>query len=192
MHVPHLVLVMLASLTWAGFAVMMKAFFRCADQKTPAKTCLIFSAYICSLMELAVVILCRSRSELGGWVGVGCFGLANLIFWWSLSSHGKKHPAFAFIPTAPVSLTKTGPYRLIRHPIYSAYLLTWLAGPIATGQLWLLLPIAWMGLLYYRAAWQEEQFFSSSAFALEYAAYQKQTGMFFPRVLGWGCCLKAE
>ena len=47
-----------------------------------------------------------------------------------VAGNARKHPAFAFIPTTPVSFTKTGPYRLIRHPIYTAYLLTWLAGPV--------------------------------------------------------------
>jgi len=192
MHVPHWALVLLASLTLASFGVMMKSFFRCAGQRTAAKTCLILSALVCSLLELTVVILVRSKTGLWGWAGMACLVLANLVFWWSLSAHGKARPAFAFIPASPVSLTRTGPYRLIRHPIYSAYLLAWLAGPIATLQLWLLLPVAWMWLLYYRAGRQEEQFFSSSAYAPEYAEYRKQTGMFFPKVTGWNCCLGAE
>jgi protein-S-isoprenylcysteine O-methyltransferase Ste14 len=182
MRVPHLVMVLLASCTWASFTVMMRSFFRCADQKTPAKTFLTVSALVCTLVQLAGVIRFRPQIGLWGWVGLGCFVLANVVFWWALSSHGKARPAFAFIPTAPASLTRSGPYRIIRHPIYTAYLLSWSAAPLATGQLWLLLPIAWMLGLYIHAAWQEEKSFATSPYAADYAAYRKRTGMFLPMV----------
>src|SRR3974377_2186180 len=102
---------------------------------------------------------------MGVWNGLACYGAANVVFWWALAAHGKAHPAFAFIPVTPFSFTRTGPYRLVRHPIYSAYLLAWLAAPIVTGRWWLLLTLAWMWLLYYRAACSEEVHFSTSPFA---------------------------
>jgi protein-S-isoprenylcysteine O-methyltransferase Ste14 len=71
----------------------------------------------------------------------------------------------------------------LRHPIYSAYLLAWIAAPLATGQFWLLLPAAAMGCLYYRAARQEENSFLTSSFAPRYKDYQERTGMFLPRIV---------
>src|SRR5262249_2202493 len=81
-------------------------------------------------------------------------------------------------------LTQTGPYRVIRHPIYSAYLLAWLAGPIIAAQPWLLLTTLWMVILHYLAARQEERSFGASSFAQDYQSYRRRTGMFLPSVIG--------
>ena len=59
----------------------------------------------------------------------------------------------------------------------------WLAGPIVTGQVWLLAAVVWMWLLYYVAARQEEKHFSDTSFRKDYEDYQKRTGMFFPKVV---------
>ena len=121
-----------------------------------------------------------------GWglgLGLACYGFANLVFWSALWAHGKARPAFAFITVKPSTLTRRGPYRLIRHPIYSAYLVAWLAGSIITGQPWLLATVAWMWLLYYVAARNEEKCFAQTSFRQDYDEYRNQTGMFFPRLL---------
>jgi protein-S-isoprenylcysteine O-methyltransferase Ste14 len=110
--------------------------------------------------------------------------VANALFWWALSAHGKAHPAFAFIRVEPTSLTTAGPYRLIRHPIYSAYLFTWCAGAIISNQVWLLATVACMGLFYVSAAWQEESTFLASSLAVPYQEYRRRTGMFLPYFSG--------
>jgi protein-S-isoprenylcysteine O-methyltransferase Ste14 len=88
------------------------------------------------------------------------------------------------VPVAPQFLTQRGPYRLIRHPIYTAYLLVWLAGPVIAAQPWLLLTTLWMASLHYYAARQEEQQFARSDLAGDYAVYRRGTGMFVPSPLG--------
>jgi len=183
MRIPHLVLVLVPSLTWAGFWVAMKVAFRCTEQKTTEKTLLILSGYFCAVLQLVIVAISKNPIGLMGWIGLAGYLLANLLFWLALSAHGKTRPAFAFVPTAPSSFTYTGPYRFVRHPIYTAYLLAWLAGPLLTGNLWLLATFGWMWFLYYRAAAQEENIFSTSSYAFEYKEYKKQTGMFLPRIV---------
>jgi protein-S-isoprenylcysteine O-methyltransferase Ste14 len=81
-------------------------------------------------------------------------------------------------------LTTAGPYRLVRHPIYAAYLLAWCAGAAIAGQPWLLAPVLGMGLFYVSAARQEETSFLASAFAIPYSEYRRRTGMFVPKVTG--------
>jgi protein-S-isoprenylcysteine O-methyltransferase Ste14 len=134
-----------------------------------------------TLTQIAVLALVKRPSPLLGWTGIVCYLFANGLFWWSLFAHGKKHPAFAFVPVSPVSFTRSGPYRFIRHPIYSSYLLAWIAGAVFAGQAWLLIPVAWMWHLYNRAAQQEEQSFLTSSFAREYQKYQIRTGRFLPK-----------
>ena len=83
---------------------------------------------------------------------------------------------------APPRLKTTGPYRLVRHPIYSAYLLGWVSGALATGQWWLFICPALMAALYYLAARQEEHMILSGPLAGQYRVYCQRTGMFVPRV----------
>jgi protein-S-isoprenylcysteine O-methyltransferase Ste14 len=161
--------------------MVMRRSFRFADQKNLAKSCLTGSGVFCTVAQLVAVASTKPPTGLLPWLGVCCLLLANLLLFWALSIHGKARPAYAFVPTAPVSFAQTGPYRFVRHPIYTAYLLAWLAGPLVTGHFWLLATVGWMAFLYYRAARQEERFFSASPFAAKYQEYLKQTGMFFPR-----------
>jgi protein-S-isoprenylcysteine O-methyltransferase Ste14 len=117
-------------------------------------------------------------------VGVGLYLLAHLVYWWSLAAHGGKRPAFALVAVKPQFLTQGGPYRLIRHPIYTAYLLVWLAGPVIAAQPWLLLTTLWMASLHYYAARLEERQFAGSELAHDYALYRRRTGMFAPTPTG--------
>lgn len=179
----HFAVSIVAFITWIGFAIAMRLYFRGARKRNSAKTLLTASAAVTTLLHLAALLLFPPPAEWCAWGGIGAYLLANVIYWWALIAHGKERPSFAFLPVTPQGFTQAGPYRRIRHPIYSAYLLGWLAGPIATGQPLLLLTVAWMGFLYYRAARQEEIQFATSGVAREYAAYQRRSGMFLPRVL---------
>jgi protein-S-isoprenylcysteine O-methyltransferase Ste14 len=169
--------------TWIGFAAAMRYYFRGARQRNPAKTFLTLSAFVCTLAQLVVLCVATPASDWRLGLGLACYGLANIVFWSAVWVHGKARPAFAFIDVKPAAFTRNGPYRLIRHPIYSAYLLGWLAGPVIAGQPWLLATVAWMWLLYYVAARQEEKHFAQTAFRDDYDAYRKQAGMFLPRLI---------
>lgn len=106
------------------------------------------------------------------------FSLA--LFWWALLTNRNKPLSAVFSLDAPVHLVQQGPYRVIRHPFYSAYLLSWLAGVVATGRLWLMLTVAIMIVLYYRAARYEESKFAASALGASYRWYRSRTGLFLP------------
>jgi protein-S-isoprenylcysteine O-methyltransferase Ste14 len=79
-------------------------------------------------------------------------------------------------------LLQTGPYRYIRHPVYTAIM------TIAIGQslFFLSLPVALIalvlvGLAVYRSGLEEALLRSPVAFGAEYEAYQARTGRFLPR-----------
>jgi protein-S-isoprenylcysteine O-methyltransferase Ste14 len=185
MHAPQLIAVLVASGTWVGFA-SIKSYFRYANRRTPAKTGLMVSAFICTVVQVIAMIRARPASPVWFWLGIAGYGVANCLFWRALAAHGKSHPAFAFIRVAPASLTTAGPYRLVRHPIYTAYLLTWCAGAAICAQPWLLLTVGCMGVFYGSAAHQEEKTFLASGFGPAYQAYRGRTGMFFPKLSGLG------
>jgi protein-S-isoprenylcysteine O-methyltransferase Ste14 len=170
-------------LTWVAFSVCMRYYFRKRRQASTAKRWLVRLAFLCTAAQLTALALVPPPTLLLAWAALAGYAAANALYWWALASHGKDRPAFAFVAVTPGAFNDRGPYRLVRHPIYTAYLLGWLAGALATGLPWLLAPAAVMGLLYYRAARLEEGWFLASPFAKEYRAYQRRTGMFLPKFL---------
>lgn len=118
----------------------------------------------------------------GALLGLGICAVASWLFVSSRLTHRGTRPAFALGTHQPVSFQQRGPYQYIRHPIYAAYLLGWLVGPIATGQVVFLFVPATMGVVFYWIACREEQAFSRSDYAGSYASYRKRTGMFIPRI----------
>ena len=97
--------------------------------------------------------------------------LALALFWWAVTTIRSQPLTLAFSADAPEHLVATGPYRWIRHPLYTAYAVTWLAGIVATFAWWLTPSLAIMGLLYWRAAQHEEGKFASSSLGELYNGY---------------------
>jgi protein-S-isoprenylcysteine O-methyltransferase Ste14 len=182
MHTTQLIPVLVAAATWIGFAVAMRTYFRHADQRSAAKSLLTLSAFVCAIAQIIVIACAQPAGATWLWLGIASYAWANVIFWWALRAHGKLHPAFALIEVPPSTLTTAGPYRLIRHPIYAAYLLAWCAGAIIVAQPWLLLAVAFMGMLYATIARREERGFLASEFGSAYREYMRRTGMFFPKL----------
>src|SRR6266478_231667 len=77
-------------------------------------------------------------------------------------------------------LIRTGPYRNIRHPIYTGILLALFGTVVTTGELRGLLAVAIAWLSFYWKARREESFLSQE-FGEKFAAHAKQTGMFLPK-----------
>jgi protein-S-isoprenylcysteine O-methyltransferase Ste14 len=81
----------------------------------------------------------------------------------------------------PPALITGGAYARIRHPLYSAYLLTLLAAALAVPHpvTALALPSGWLLLAY--TARREERRLRASPLGAEYAAYMRRSGRFWPR-----------
>jgi protein-S-isoprenylcysteine O-methyltransferase Ste14 len=103
-----------------------------------------------------------------------------VLFWWAVSTNRGKPLSAVFSPDLPMHFVSHGPYAWVRHPFYTSYLLTWLAGVVATGHLWLLFTVLVMVTIYWRAALLEEKKFFQTALASLYAAYKSRTGLFAP------------
>ena len=74
----------------------------------------------------------------------------------------------------------TGPYRYVRHPFYSSYILGWLAAVIAVPCLATLVIFLGMTTIYWQAASSEERRFLASPLATDYERYRMHTGLFLP------------
>jgi len=79
------------------------------------------------------------------------------------------------------NLIRRGPYRWIRHPIYTGILLSFLGTILLQGEVRAFLGFVFVLLALYRKAKREERFLSEE-FGEGFAEHAKHTGMFLPRL----------
>ena len=78
-------------------------------------------------------------------------------------------------------LIRTGPYRTIRHPIYTGILLAFVGNVIQLGQVRGLIALAIIGLSFYVKARREESFLGQE-FGPKFNEHTQHTGMFLPKL----------
>jgi protein-S-isoprenylcysteine O-methyltransferase Ste14 len=78
-------------------------------------------------------------------------------------------------------LIRTGPYRAIRHPIYTGILLAVFGTAIANGEVRALLAVGMAWISFSIKARREESFLAQE-FGAGFTEHSRQTGMFLPRV----------
>ncbi|HEY2594238.1 MAG TPA: isoprenylcysteine carboxylmethyltransferase family protein [Chloroflexota bacterium] len=133
-------------------------------------------------VEMAVLIGAAPRPS-WRWAAAGFGFAASLACFGRCIAINRARPlTLAFANDIPAHLVRTGPYRVIRHPFYTSYMLAYIAGLIATASPLLIPVIVCMGSLYTRAASKEEAKFAARALRNEYAAYCRRTGRFTPRL----------
>src|SRR5438552_2624580 len=77
-------------------------------------------------------------------------------------------------------LIRTGPYKNIRHPIYTGILLALLGTAIAVGEVRAIIALAIAYASFYTKARREESFLAEE-FGANFTEHQRHTGMFLPR-----------
>ncbi len=120
-------------------------------------------------------------------VGPACgavcwYGVAVALFWSAVRAHREKRPAACYGSDTIPDLVVSGPYRMIRHPFYTAYIAGWLAGCLATESLVLLPTVGVMAGFYVYSAFREEKRFAAGRLAEEWVRYRRETGMFLPKL----------
>lgn len=113
------------------------------------------------------------------WLGVGLAGLSWLLIIWMFKSLGK-NITDTVVTRQKHQLVTHGPYRWIRHPLYTFGTLFFLGlGLIAAS--WLILLMAFLAffLLSLRTPKEETQLLAR--FGEEYADYMQHTGRYLPR-----------
>lgn len=91
------------------------------------------------------------------------------------------HCGVRAVSEEPAELVTTGPYALVRHPIYGGMLLAMLGSALAQSLLWLA-PLLVYGPLFIRSARREERLLLER-FPQRYPGYLKRTKMLVPFVL---------
>lgn len=114
------------------------------------------------------------------WSGVGLGGLTVGLFFWVHQALGRNW-SMPWVIQADQTLVTTGPYRWVRHPMYST-LFVWALAYLLMSANWLI-GAGWfgLGLVAVKAAAAEEMALIEK-FAAAYRAYRQGTGRFLPRM----------
>jgi protein-S-isoprenylcysteine O-methyltransferase Ste14 len=107
---------------------------------------------------------------------------ATLLFLWSIRTAKKLD--FAFSDSVGKLITN-GPFKLVRHPFYTSYIVVWATNTILFNSIILWISFLALVVFYYRSAQKEENLILNSPFAEDYILMRKDVGMFLPKVTRW-------
>lgn len=113
------------------------------------------------------------------WIGAAVTLAGLLLAVWARRSLGGNWSAMVTLKEGH-ELIRSGPYRRIRHPIYSGILLAFLGTALAVGRI--------AGLAAFAIAWasfwtkaRREEAFLAQEFGDQFEVHRKRTGMFLPK-----------
>ena len=115
----------------------------------------------------------------GEWLGVFLTAAGIAVAFWARWHLGTNWSGVVTLKEGH-ELIRTGPYRSIRHPIYTGILLALLGTAITFGAVRGLFAVAIVWLSFYIKARREESFLSQE-FGPGFAEHKQHTGMFLPR-----------
>lgn len=113
------------------------------------------------------------------WVGLVMLFLGNALLWSAHYHLGRSFSSFIAFKEQQ-EFIETGPYRYIRHPIYTAYVFSYLGGGLLASNLILTFvpPICFVVMVALRI--HEEETMLITEFGESYVSYMKRTDRFFP------------
>jgi protein-S-isoprenylcysteine O-methyltransferase Ste14 len=119
------------------------------------------------------------ESDAAGWIGVALTAAGVAVAIWARWHLGTNWSGVVTLKEGH-ELIRSGPYRNIRHPIYTGILLALLGTACALGEARGLLAVAIVWLSFYTKARREESFLTQE-FGHRFAEHRSHTGMFLPR-----------
>ncbi|HZS57896.1 MAG TPA: isoprenylcysteine carboxylmethyltransferase family protein [Gemmatimonadaceae bacterium] len=122
----------------------------------------------------------HSASVLVAWIGVALCAIGVALATAARIQLGRNWGMPATVKENPELIT-TGPYRVIRHPIYTGILLAALGSALAEGLFWIIIFVA-ASIYFFLMARQEERLMLQQ-FPEQYPAYMKGTKMLIPLIL---------
>jgi protein-S-isoprenylcysteine O-methyltransferase Ste14 len=139
-----------------------------------------FSVMLGVTHGLALLVL-DSAGDMWAGIGIGMYTVSLTVFLAAIEA-ARRVPmtrTFVYEPKCDTILT-TGPYRVIRHPIYLSYSLAWSAAPVATHNPVLALSAIVMITCYVISAREEERRLALGSKRDEYAAVRARTWRMIP------------
>ena len=153
-----------------------------ASDRMTREARIISVAALATCLVMVLLVWQAPQPLLAQFIGLAIMAGSLAVFWGAVRASRAARLRFAFDSALPERLVTTGPYRVVRHPFYVSYLLFWFGWALASWSAWALLPLATMATLYLIAARYEEKLLATSDMAEAYAAYQRETGLFWPKI----------
>ncbi len=172
----------LSTIPFASFAWAARKHFVCPGPMPHAMRALTFFNAAVYASFLAFLALRASPPDLFETIaGQIAFCSATMVFWWAVGTTSTIGLRIAYQKGSTDDIVSTGPYALVRHPFYTAYLLFWIGTGLLAGA-WQWIPVLLMVVWYARIARSEERRLSQSNHSAAYADYRQRTGMFIPSI----------
>jgi protein-S-isoprenylcysteine O-methyltransferase Ste14 len=115
-------------------------------------------------------------------LGIGIQMSSAALFASAIKATYRRRLSIAYNPDIPEFILQSGPFRLVRHPFYTSYLLFWLSLIVMQPSIVSASVTSVLFGFYLNAAKFEEAKFARSALASAYKGYAARTGMFVPRM----------
>ncbi len=131
------------------------------------------------MLHLHAPVAARSPDSVAGGIGA-CLCIAGLGFAVWARRHLGRNWGMPMSLKEGHELITTGPYRYLRHPIYTGILLAMVGSSIAGGRVWLVVFVIVGAFLVYSARTEER--LMMQAFPHEYPEYKKKTKALIPFV----------
>jgi protein-S-isoprenylcysteine O-methyltransferase Ste14 len=116
----------------------------------------------------------------GGIIAACILAACLALYEWARHAIWGRRFGIGFGDHVPDELCAAGPYRYIRHPLYLAYILAYVAALVALPHLSTAALFVVSVALFVIMARSDERTIAQSPLAAAYAAYRERTGMFFP------------
>ena len=167
--------VVVGQYTWSG-----KGHF--SSEKMPRGALLISAVVLVTSLTLLYLVWAQPQPLAAQLVGLGLMLFSWWLFWQAIRASRSAQLRLAFDEAGPRGLVTEGPYRLVRHPFYTSYVIFWAGWTIAVWSVVAIFPFAILVVIYVFAALTEERKFVGTPMAAEYEAYKLRTGFFWPRL----------
>ncbi len=114
------------------------------------------------------------------WSGVALLSMSVLLTYWIFRTLGT-NVTRTVLTRENATLVTTGPYRFVRHPLYTNGLLAFIALSLVTTSWWFVVWVA-LGMALLAVRTRQEEAHLAARFGRAWHAYAAATGRFFPRV----------
>lgn len=164
-----------ASLIWARLR-----FFKMTSG-TPRLSAIVYDATVATQIIATFVFMFTSSGNFLPLLAATIFlyGFSLLLFWWAIFT--ARNLDFAFSDKVG-NIVTTGPFRFVRHPFYSSYILVWVGSTLLFNSLILWITLMYLMAFYFLSARKEERVILLSEHSSKYEKYIQNVGMFLPRI----------
>lgn len=168
-----------AFIVFAQFTWSLRAHFNSKD--IPAGTRLISIMVVVTMAAFYWYLWTGVQPLLAQLAGLVIMAAGWRLFWMAIHASRAAKLRLAFDEEGPDSLVTEGPYKYVRHPFYTSYLIFWAGFAVAVWTPWTIAYLLVILAVYTLAALVEQGKFAHGPLAGQYAEYARRTGMFWPK-----------